>query len=376
MALKLLTSNRFNPRSRGIRRIMEQSGLSLIEMMIALTLGSIVTVGVVQLFVGSSQTYKLLVGQSRMQESGRFALSFIGRALRDAGYKGCYSTNQNVVTTLAIPNNLPYEFDMRTGIGGFNSTSPTTWAPNMATILPSNTTAYSVPAGVTTATGINTSTIASETDILTTRNLSASEAKLLVPPVAQTGPLIVSTPTNGFGFDVDYMAMATDCENATIFRVTAISLDTPSAGRATIGHDMADTDIYRNSFPKLASVNAFDTIDAQVNAIETNIFYIAPGAGVNNVGDTPLSLWKKTGLNTPVELVEGVEDLQVLFGEDSDNDGAPNMYRTANTVVDYNEVITVRVNLTVNSVDDVGSSSADGLLRRTFTQTIKLRNQS
>lgn len=365
--LKLLSDQKFK-----MRNIMGQSGLSLIEMMIALTLGAIVTVGVIQLFVGSSQTYKLLVGQSRMQESGRFALSFIGRALRSAGYKGCYSVNQGVVTTLAVANDLPYEFDMRTGVSGINSTGPTTWVPALTTLPGTVSGTYTLPAG---STGINTATIVSGTDVLTTRNLSPNEARLLEPPVAQTGPLIVNMPAGGLGFELDHMAMASDCENATIFRITSVDLNTPNAGQATIGHDRNDADIYQNTFEKLASVNAFDPIDAQVSAIETNIFYIAPGAGVNNVGDTPLSLWRKTGIRAPVELVEGVENLQVLFGEDLDNDGVPNWYRPANTVTDFNEVITVRVSLTVNSVDDVGSNTADGLLRRTFTETVQLRNQ-
>lgn len=370
MELNMMSHQKFK-----MRNIMRQSGLSLIEMMIALTLGAIVTVGVIQLFVGSSQTYKLLVGQSRMQESGRFALGFIGRALRSAGYKGCYSTNQGVITTLAVANNLPYEFDLRTAVGGINSTSPTAWAPALTTLPGTVTGAYTVPAGSSASDGINTATIASGTDILTTRNLSPNDARLLVPPVAQTGPLIVNMPAGGLRFLKDHFAMASNCENATIFRVTEVDLDTPSAGRATIEHDRDDTDIYRNTFEKLASVNAFDTIDTQVNAIETHIFYIAPGAGVNNLGDTPLSLWRKTGLDKPVELVEGVENMQLLFGEDLDNDGVPNWYRPANTITDFNEVITVRVSLTVNSVDDVGSGAADGLLRRTFTETVQLRNQ-
>jgi type IV pilus assembly protein PilW len=385
-----------------IRNVISQSGMSLIEMMIALTLGSIVTVGVVQLFVGSSQTYKLLVGQSRMQESARFGLSFIGRAVRFASYKGCFSTNQGVVTTLNPPASLPYEFDIRTGVDGFNSTSPQppvdpgTWAPDMEAVLPSLTGGvYSPPSAIAAGTGIDTDSITPGTDILTTRNLSLNEAKLLRPPAGQTGPLVVNMPTGGLGFDVDHLAMISDCENATIFRVTDLDLNDDlgfaSAGRATIGHDLVDTDIYRNSFLKLANVNSFDTIDAQVNAIETNIFYIAPGAGVNNLGNTPLSLWRKMGIERPVELVEGVENLQLMFGQDTDSDGAPNQYVPANMVVDYNEVVTLRINITVNSVDDVGSTSTpthgcaiqdcltgevvDGLLRRTFTETIQLRNQ-
>ena len=66
-------------------------GFSLVELVIALALGSVVTAGVVQLFVANSETHNLLVGQSRMQESARFALDFIGRQVRQAGYRGCFA---------------------------------------------------------------------------------------------------------------------------------------------------------------------------------------------------------------------------------------------------------------------------------------------
>ena len=62
-------------------------GFSLVELMISLALGSVVTAGVVQLFVANSETHTLVNGQSRMQESARFALEFIGREVRQAGYR-------------------------------------------------------------------------------------------------------------------------------------------------------------------------------------------------------------------------------------------------------------------------------------------------
>ena len=156
-----------------------------------------------------------------------------------------------------------------------------------------------------------------------------------------------------------------------------------------VGHDINDVDATRNNNLQLASVNTFDT-DAAISAIETHTFFVAPGTGVNSEGNTPLSLWRKSGLTAPAELVEGVEDLQILYGVDTDGDNAPNQYVGANFVGNWNDIVTVRVTVVVNSVDNVGATSApthgctvqdcitgssiDGLLRRSFTQTIQLRN--
>jgi type IV pilus assembly protein PilW len=381
-----------------------QKGLSLIEMMIALTLGSVVTVGVVQLFVANSQTYKLLNGQSRMQESARFAHEFIGRAVRIAGYKGCYSTNEGIITTLDPPDNLPYEFDLRTAIQGYNAAAGGGWLPTFATEgLPITTGSPAVDTNVATVgagNGIDSSLIVPGTDLLTTRNMSVNEAQLAESNNVITDDLLVTIPANGNEIVVDHIVFIGDCEKGTLFRVTDEIEGTPTAGAGelVIGHKDLDavSEPTRNTFEGLAEVNVFE-IGAAVGPVESHTFFIAPGEGVNNLGNPVFSLWRKSGVNAPVELVEGVEDLQVLYGIDTTDDSTPNQYVEAFIAQsDWNQIVTVRVSVTVNSVDDVGSESApthgcttdtpagphvcisgesyDGLLRRTFTQTIHLRN--
>ena len=63
-----------------------QRGLSIVELMIALLLGLILLGGVIQVFLSSRQTYSANEAMSRMQENGRFALEFIARSARLAGY--------------------------------------------------------------------------------------------------------------------------------------------------------------------------------------------------------------------------------------------------------------------------------------------------
>lgn len=63
-----------------------QQGVSLIELMIAMTLGVILLVGVVQIFLGSRQTYGVVIGQSQVLDNGRLALHFMGDAIRKSGY--------------------------------------------------------------------------------------------------------------------------------------------------------------------------------------------------------------------------------------------------------------------------------------------------
>lgn len=62
-----------------------QFGLSLIELMVALTLGLMITVSLGYILMGSRSTYRTQDASARVQDTGRFALEFIGRQLRMAG---------------------------------------------------------------------------------------------------------------------------------------------------------------------------------------------------------------------------------------------------------------------------------------------------
>lgn len=380
-------------------RMCRQAGVTLVETMISLTLGAIIAVGVMQLFAGNSATHNLLVGQSRLQESARFALESISRATQQAGYKGCYSSNESISRSFLVAT--PYEFDIEVGMQGFEGET-SSWSPDLTLVMPTtingvDTNVYTE--GGTSKTGIDTSQLIHATDVITLRYLSQVDHRLLVDmPTSQEDP-IVEMPATGLELQDGHLALFHDCEKATVFKITNISLHDPAANQATLSHDTSGT-IVQNAITSLAEFNTFET-DASVTAIESHTFFIAPGAGRNTNGDTPLSLWRKSGVAAPIELVEGVENMQILYGLDNDNDDVPNRYVTAALVADWDDVVTAKFSVTVNSVDDVGATSSptwpcgaalnsatppqtqacitgktyDGLLRRTFSQTMQLRNQ-
>ncbi|TVT35892.1 PilW family protein [Marinobacter vinifirmus] len=72
-----------------MKAMAKQSGLTLVELLIASTLGLILLLGVVQLFVSSSDSFRMAESIGRMQESGRLAQDVLGRAIRNADYWGC-----------------------------------------------------------------------------------------------------------------------------------------------------------------------------------------------------------------------------------------------------------------------------------------------
>jgi type IV pilus assembly protein PilW len=116
--------------------------------------------------------------------------------------------------------------------------------------------------------------------------------------------------------------------------------------------------------------------------LQTVTYSIAPGASGQP------ALFRHEFNQPPQELVEGVEDMQILYGVDNDTDGFPNQYMPANLVADFEEVVAVRVQLLLQSMNDFVAdvpqtytfngatvTPGDRRIRQVFTSTIALRNR-
>ncbi len=66
--------------------VINQRGISMVEIMIGLLISSILIGGVVQIFASNKQTYHLQDELSRVQESGRIAMEILQRSIRGAGF--------------------------------------------------------------------------------------------------------------------------------------------------------------------------------------------------------------------------------------------------------------------------------------------------
>ncbi len=91
-------------------------------------------------------------------------------------------------------------------------------------------------------------------------------------------------------------------------------------------------------------------------------------------------------------LARGIENMQVLYGIDTDADAIANSYVDANTIANWNLIISVRITFLVNSVETTATSADtntyvlldgtpigpfnDNMRRRIFTTTAVLRNRT
>jgi len=350
----------------------KQKGFSLIELMLALALGLVVTAGIVQLFVGNNRTNQLITGQSRLQESARYALDFVSRSVRNGGFYGCDPESDKIYNTLNAGWNQMFELDLTVPVQGFDGTgsgnSVGDWSPSLTT-LPIGTASTTIIPG----NGIDINSLVPSTDILVVRYQVAPGFRITQRVNPNDDPVIEN---NG---DVDLTAgdyaVISDCEQAAIFRVTGLS----GGANLTLARNTGTGPFDNRAGVSLSQQGRsyggdIDNQGSVVAKLNTDIFFVAESANNNNRGDAITSLWRKSGVDAPVELVEGISNLQVLFGIDStpsDSERSANRYVSFGAVGN-NVVRSIRVSIEANTVDVVSDSPEP--ISRTFTQTISLRN--
>ncbi|MFM6990537.1 MAG: PilW family protein [Rhodoferax sp.] len=83
-----------------------QRGLSLVELLVALTLGLVAVGGAVSIYLANRQSFATVEAVARVEEGTRFALELLARDVREAGNSVCGGAmvSNNLITTPAVPN--------------------------------------------------------------------------------------------------------------------------------------------------------------------------------------------------------------------------------------------------------------------------------
>src|SRR5690554_122832 len=92
-------------------------GFTLVELMVALAIGLIVSSAALTLFVTSRQTYLATESLGRVQENARMAFELMARDVREAAGNAC-GRNLTQVNVLENPSNAWYT-DWAGGVRGY-----------------------------------------------------------------------------------------------------------------------------------------------------------------------------------------------------------------------------------------------------------------
>lgn len=338
-----------------------QRGLSLIEFMVAGVIGLILTLGLFQIFTSNRQAFDTTAASSNVQETGRIATQVMARAVRNADYWGCVDLGN-------VWNNLDdTSADYDANVLGFGE---------------------GVTGGDNNADG--TDSVLDGTDTLTLRGTRGSLGIQIDSPMPNSSAILDVTGVADLA--VGDIIVLSNCQGGDILQITQLpsgsSIQHNTGAALALGNGKNQGTCAGGGGSNCLS-QLYDS-GASVMLPYSEFFFIGTGTS----GEPALFL--RTGLMSggsvgdtqDIELVAGVEDMQILYGEDVDGDNSVDAYRTAATVSDMADVVSIRISFLVRSAASGVLDSAQTLtfnggavdgsdlrLRRVYTMTSTIRNR-
>jgi len=347
---------------RSSRFVSREHGLTIIELMVSVALSLVVLSALTFVYVSSRGAYRSNEALARVQENGRFAMDWLSREIRSAGFYGCIS--RGPPPTVIANNFTGFPMGLQAVVGYENGSG------------------WTNPTSITRVAG----------DVLEISGMYGNAANVLDDnPKAVNANVKVD---RCIGLKQDDLVMVANCGRSTIMRITNVPENggcPPSAGFNTV------TDANNNN-------NANFRLDPPYLVTSRAILFKF-GAYAYFIGRNPAnrpSLYRTNmdgaAVVTTEEVVENIENMDLLFGEDTDGDGFADSYKTASNVANWQSVVSVRVTLVAVSPDagatqqrqnyyfgaisGSGSGTAldwqtatDSRLRQVFVSTVAIRNK-
>lgn len=324
-----------------------QSGISVIEVMIAMVLGLFLLGSIVQFFAQTRQSNRVHEATARMQETGRMALEILSRDIRMADFWGCASEITSIVNNLNAAN-AGYVDYQAGGIDGSEG-------------------------------GLGAS------DTLVLRGGFGTGLTVEPPFGPQASANVQVAPGNDLS--QEDIILVSDCVQGDIFQISNAN----PGGSGSIVHNTGSTTApgnYNAANPGCPGANAHCL--SKVYGADATVFRVQQvtyTVGTGSEGEPAL-------FRNGIEFLEGVEALQVLYGEDTDTPGSTgagiaNYYLPANQVTDMERVVGVRIAVVTRSGHDnlvpdgnqsfsvfgTAFASGDNRLRRVYETTVNIRNR-
>lgn len=328
-------------------------GFGIVELMIAMALGLFLIGGAISVFVTNQQAYRTTEQLSRMQESGRTSVELMARQVRETGGNPC---GRNIPTANVINNpGTHWWANWSDGIRGYDN--------------------------VVAADGVDFGTGAGE-------RIEGTDAVFLLFGNANSGVRIASHNPSSAQFKVNTndhalfdgeIVMVCNYEQAAILQVTNASSTNPTvvhnSGTGTPGNctKALGTPVVCDNTP---GASWYEFKDGFMMRLTSELWYIgANGRGGRSLYRARLVVPEATGIPGTVreEIAEGVTNLQMTYLQPDATGALPTDYVDATAVTAWSDVSAVRITLTLQSLQNVGTDGAP--LQRQMTHVATLRNR-
>jgi type IV pilus assembly protein PilW len=359
-------------------------GFSIIELLIAVTIGLIILSGVINVVMGAKANKVQQDEVTFIQDNARFVVETLSNEIRMAGYMGCASPDVAMIAN-SIDNNY-FGFIGTNGIEGFDGQAGVGGFP-----LPVRAQASVGPDAFVVRRG-DSEEFAVESHVAASATIGLYKQHSFPPGT----PLMIADA---------------NCAYVGLFQVSAPNANALPASK--IVHNTGSgtnncTKIIRGSFVCNASCTAtscggYGTTTggygpgSKVMRFISRAYFIGPSNVLTGMPALKRqSLVMQATLTTlSEEIAQGVEDMQLLYGVDTNADGDVNQYRTAaqmdidgNSVIDgtdWNKVVSVRIALVFRSQKPVSTANQtqvlngvtynDRYLRQAVNATVVIRNR-
>ena len=329
--------NDFSQKTRATRR---QAGLTLVELMVALAIGSFLIVGAVQIYSQSRQSYIVNESIAKVQDTATFAMDAIESDLRMASNWGRMSRGLGVEGRSVAGDANP------TGLAGVPGECGVEWVLDLALHVDGDNNGYTLPC----------------------------------PPAE---------------------VVQANSDHVVVRRATVAPV-APEAGRLQIQTTRVQGEVFLSDGTAGSIPSAFAPADSATHNLLVTSYYVASDSEL--IPGVPTLRRKVLRMNAGVadvideEIAPGVENLQVQFGIDVDEDNSVDRYvNPGDGIYDPDDgayipgarIITARVWLVVRGVDievglddsrtytpgdvDLGQPT-DQFRRMQVSKTILLRN--
>lgn len=345
--------------SNGTRRAW--GGFSLVELMVALAIASVLLGALGIMFVNTSIARGELDKSSRQIESGRYAMQVLGDDIRHAGYYGALS-------------NAPT-------LGAGITTLPDACASTLATIQGALAIPLQGYAGAASASALDTGKLA----CLDAAAGYKPNTAVLVVRRADTS-IASATATSGY-FNIQVSGCPGD--------PTRYVLDTDTATSYTL---------HSNGSPGCTPITGAPA--AKIAPFYQRIYYVSTCSGTDcsaSGADSVPTLKRiditPTGAATPKAIVDGIENLQVDYGIDTTagGDGSPDVYTnssahsatTPSSIGEWQNVMAVRIYVLARNLEKTSSftdvksyplgpvtvsAPNDAFRRHAYSELVRLNN--
>ena len=286
---------------------MKQVGVTLVELLVTLALGSLTFVTAMQFFGAGMRANSDIGALSSLYDKAQHTMLLFGNAVKRAGYLGCGGGSSELMSLLRGNFELIPELNLLQPYRVYEwSASGPGWVPGLSE-LPIRVGENTVNA-IDGRHAIKVDALVPGNDVIVVRGLG----NRAVPITGPVGSGVAVPVASRRGLTRGDFAAISDCQYVEIFRIS----DYETSGGTTHLTRIQGLGNYDNHAHRLQQSLAFSTLAGEgpwLFPIETEILYIANS---HADAETP-ALWRKQTQRLPLEIIEGISDLDILELKDA-----------------------------------------------------------